>query len=130
MARACTFAISLGILLITGCGTGTIDGQDPGDPTDPTDPNDPNNPDDTDDPNNPPDDPPDNTLPTYPTQHPRIYLGTQRARLEAALAANTPAATRFVAKVDQWVAGTDLWGFQAWNAALLGQLTGQAKYCN
>ncbi|MEJ7603824.1 MAG: hypothetical protein WKG01_38415, partial [Kofleriaceae bacterium] len=70
-----------------------------------------------------------NPDPTYPTEHPRIYLTPNRARLEASLAANTPAATRFQAKVDQWVGGSDLWGFQAWNGALLGQLTGQAKYC-
>ena len=70
-----------------------------------------------------------NTLPTYPTQHPRIYLGPNRARLAAALADDTPAAATFRAKVDAWVGGADLWGFQAWNAALLGQLTGDAKYC-
>jgi len=71
----------------------------------------------------------DPTLPTYPTAHPRIYLTPNRARLEAALAANTPAASKFRSKVDQWVGGADLWGFQAWNAALLGQLTGTASYC-
>ena len=71
----------------------------------------------------------DGVLPTYPTQHPRIYLTPQQARLEAALAANTPAATRFKAKVDTWVGGGDICGFQAWNAALLGQLTGDAAYC-
>ncbi|HEU0033423.1 MAG TPA: hypothetical protein VFQ53_22480 [Kofleriaceae bacterium] len=71
----------------------------------------------------------DGVLPTYPTDHPRIYLTPNRARLEAALAAGTPAAQKFRDKVDQWVGGADLWGFQAWNAALLGQLTGDAKYC-
>ena len=70
-----------------------------------------------------------NPEPTYPTEHPRIYLTPNRARLEASLTANTPAAARYKAKVDQWVAGSDIWGFQAWNGALLGQLTGQAKYC-
>ncbi|MBS1118752.1 MAG: Fibronectin type domain protein [Deltaproteobacteria bacterium] len=71
----------------------------------------------------------DGVLPTYPTEHPRIYLTPNRARLEGALATNTAAATKFRATVDQWVAGADLWGFQSWNAALLGQLTGDAKYC-
>ena len=71
----------------------------------------------------------DSTEPTYPTAHPRIYLTPNRARLEAALAANTPAASRFKAKVDQWMSGSDIWGFQTWNAALLGQLTGTASYC-
>jgi hypothetical protein len=71
----------------------------------------------------------DGVLPTYPDQHPRIYLTPNRARLAGALAANTAAATKFRAKVDQWVGGADLWGFNSWNAALLGQLTGDAKYC-
>jgi hypothetical protein len=71
----------------------------------------------------------DDTLPTYPTAHPRIYLGTQKDRLQAALAANTEPATRFKAKVDQWLAGANVYGFSAWNGALLGQLTGNAAYC-
>jgi Heparinase II/III-like protein len=69
------------------------------------------------------------TEPTYPTQHPRIYLTPHRARLSAALAQGTPAASRFRTKVDQWLGGADLWGFQAWNGALLSQLTGNAAYC-
>ena len=71
----------------------------------------------------------DNTPPTYPTQHPRIYIAATKARLQAALAANRPSATRFKGIVDNWVNGTDYWGFGTWNAALMGQLTGQAKYC-
>jgi hypothetical protein len=67
--------------------------------------------------------------PTYPTQHPRIYVEKNRARLKAALDANTLAASRFRSTVDGWVAGTHVYGFQAWNAALLGQLTGDPKYC-
>ncbi|HEX8107504.1 MAG TPA: hypothetical protein VF516_07230 [Kofleriaceae bacterium] len=69
------------------------------------------------------------TTPVFPTAHPRIYLTPNRARLAAALSAGTPAATRFKAIVDQWVGGADLWGFSAWNAALIGQLTGNATYC-
>ena len=71
----------------------------------------------------------DNTEPTYPTEHPRIYLTPNRARLTAALEADSPAASRYRAKVDQWVNGSDIWGYNSWNAALLGQLTGEAKYC-
>jgi len=71
----------------------------------------------------------DNATPVYPTQHPRIYLTPNKARLAAALTARTPAATRFKGLVDQWVGGADIWGFEAWNAALLGQLTGTASYC-
>jgi hypothetical protein len=68
-------------------------------------------------------------LPTYPTQHPRIYINKHRERLSASLSANTSAAMRFRAVVDSWVGGTDVYAFQAWNGALLGQLTGDAKYC-
>lgn len=67
--------------------------------------------------------------PTYPTEHPRIYIAANRERLKAALDAGTPAATKFKAVVDGWVAGNDVWGFQIWNAALLGQVTGDPKYC-
>ena len=35
--------------------------------------------------------------PTYPTQHPRIYIEANRERLKAALDAGTPAATKFKA---------------------------------
>ncbi|MGE5185159.1 MAG: hypothetical protein ACM31C_23985 [Acidobacteriota bacterium] len=71
----------------------------------------------------------DNTQPTYPTAHPRIYLGPNKARLQQALSSGTTAAVRFKSIVDQWVGGTSLWGFETWNAALLGQLTGDPKYC-
>ncbi len=71
----------------------------------------------------------DDVLPTYPTAHPRLYLGANRARLAASLAQNTAAAARFRSTVDQWVGGANLWGFQAWHGALLGQLTGDPKYC-
>ena len=90
----------------TGGGDDTNGGTDPADET--------------------PDDP---TLPTYPTAHPRIYLTPNKARLMSTLAANTPAASKFRTKVDQWIGGADIWGFQAWNAALLGNLTGNANYC-
>src|SRR5262249_8787530 len=69
------------------------------------------------------------TTPVFPTAHPRIYLTPNRARLSAALSAGTPAATRFKSIVDQWIGGADLWGFSAWNAALIGQLTGNPTYC-
>jgi hypothetical protein len=68
--------------------------------------------------------------PVYPTAHPRIYLTPNRARLKAALDSNTPAAAKFKSKTDAWLAGSDVYNFQAWNAALLGQLTGTASYCS
>jgi len=69
------------------------------------------------------------TAPVYPTAHPRIYLTPNRARLKAALDSSTTTAARFRRTVDSWVAGSDVYNFQAWNAALLGQLTGTTSYC-
>ncbi len=73
--------------------------------------------------------PPNTNGPTYASQHPRIYMVANKARLQASLATNGPAAARFKSVVDSWVGGTDLWGFRAWNSALMGQLTGNAGYC-
>src|SRR5664279_1631103 len=70
----------------------------------------------------------DTSMPTYPDAHPRILLGTRKADLQAALAANTPAAVRFRTVVDSWIGGNDL-GLSAWHAALLGPLTADPKYC-
>ena len=68
--------------------------------------------------------------PIIPTAHPRIYMGAaSKQRLVAKLAASTPAATRFRAMVDSQIAGTPHYAFQPWNAALLGGLGGDAKYC-
>ena len=74
-------------------------------------------------------DPDVNVQPTYPTAHPRIYLGPNKARLQAALAANTAAAARFKQTVDNQLGGANYWEFRAWNVALMGQLTGDPKYC-
>jgi hypothetical protein len=65
----------------------------------------------------------------YAGDHPRIYLKANRDRLAADLASGRPAARRFLTAVDRWVDGADYWGFEAWNAALVGQLTGDPKYC-
>ena len=53
----------------------------------------------------------------------------EQARLHAALARGGPAATRFKGLVDNWVGGAEVDAFTAWNAALIGQLTGDPKYC-
>ncbi|HWU86902.1 MAG TPA: hypothetical protein VN253_06490 [Kofleriaceae bacterium] len=68
--------------------------------------------------------------PSYAGDHPRIYLKANRERLAASLTAGSPEAMRFRGVVDRWVDGNDEWGFEAWNAALLGQLTGDPKYCD
>jgi hypothetical protein len=67
--------------------------------------------------------------PDFADDHPRIYLPHNRDRLVAALEAGGPAATRFVALVDEIVGGGETYSFFAWNAALVGQLTGEARYC-
>ena len=67
--------------------------------------------------------------PIYAEDHPRIYLNANRERLAGALTAGTPAATRFKEMVDRWVDGGDVYGFEPWYAALIGQLTGDARYC-
>jgi hypothetical protein len=114
--------LGLGIGGIGGCGvdTGTGGGGDDGTGSDPGgmgsgsgDPTDPG----------------PTTTPVYPTAHPRIYLTPNRTRLTAALQANTPAATRFKTKVDQWLAGADIYLFQGWHGALISQLTGNTAYC-
>ena len=69
------------------------------------------------------------TTPVYADAHPRIYIAANKARLSAALTAQTPTAVRFKQMVDSWVAGADVYAFPRWNAALLGQLTGDPKYC-
>ena len=67
--------------------------------------------------------------PTFATAHPRIYLPGNLDRLKGALAAQTPAAMRFQKMVDDELGGRDFYAFPAWNAALMTQLTGDAKYC-
>jgi hypothetical protein len=68
--------------------------------------------------------------PTFAEDHPRIYLERNRARLQAALAEERPAAVRFRDLVDLQVGGRDLYAFESWYAALLGQLTGERAYCD
>lgn len=71
--------------------------------------------------------PPPVTPPIAPaTGHPRVMLGSQGARLRAAL--TSAAGARWLAACDSWVGGGDLWGFAAWNGALAGALTGNPKY--
>jgi hypothetical protein len=69
------------------------------------------------------------TGPTYPTQHPKIYIAANKARLAGAIASGRTAATRFKTLVDNYVAGTAYYNFPAWNAALMGQLSTDPKYC-
>lgn len=68
--------------------------------------------------------------PTIPSAHPRIYLtAANRSRLTGLIAAGAPSATRLRALVDAAVGGANPYGYEAWNSALLGQLTGEPRYC-
>src|SRR5215213_3187418 len=122
MTQTKTLAMALiGSLLVIGCGSGDQSSSDEGGDNYSGSDNNAGGPDQ--------DDEGADVLPTYPTQHPRIYIEKHRARLTAALTANTTAATRLRGEVDRWVGGADIYAFQSWNGALLGQLTGDAKYC-
>jgi hypothetical protein len=66
---------------------------------------------------------------TFSNDHPRIYMQSHKAALTSALTSGQPAAMRFKASVDRWVGGADVYNFSPWNAALIGQLTGDPKYC-
>jgi hypothetical protein len=67
----------------------------------------------------------------FPGEHPRVYLSeANRARLAAALDANAVPAARFRDLVDDELAGIEHYEFQPWFAALLGALTGDARYCD
>jgi len=65
--------------------------------------------------------------PSFATDHPRIYISANKDRLVAALAG--PAGQRFKSTVDRFVGGDDIYAFPAWNAALMGQLSGDPSYC-
>lgn len=67
--------------------------------------------------------------PSFAKDHPRIYLPRNRDRLEALVAADAPTWARFKNIVDIQVDGGNIYGFEAWYAALVGQLTGEARYC-
>lgn len=60
--------------------------------------------------------------------HPMVMLATQAVRLKAAMAAGTPAFTRWRSSVDSWLRGDDPWGFGADDGALLAALTGDSRY--
>ena len=67
--------------------------------------------------------------PAFSSDHPRIYIQSHKAALSDALSKGQPAAMRFKASVDRWVGGADVYNLSPWNAALLGQVTGDGKYC-
>jgi hypothetical protein len=68
--------------------------------------------------------------PQIAEDHPRIFFSTgNKERLLAKLTAREPAAVRFQEMVDSEIGGREHYAFEQWNAALLGVVTGDAKYC-
>lgn len=68
--------------------------------------------------------------PIIPDEHPRIYLNAaNKTRLKDLLAANDPAATRFRDMVENQLGGGDVYAYESWYSALMGQLTDDPKYC-
>ncbi|MBP8805334.1 MAG: hypothetical protein KBG48_12835 [Kofleriaceae bacterium] len=67
--------------------------------------------------------------PTFADDHPRIYLPNDRTRLERLVTSNAASWARFKRIVDLQLDGANIYGFQAWYAALVGQLTGEPRYC-
>jgi hypothetical protein len=67
--------------------------------------------------------------PVFADDHPRIYMERNRDRLAGLLEAGDPKAVRFKEMVDAELGGADIYEFRGWYAALIGQLTGDARYC-
>jgi hypothetical protein len=68
--------------------------------------------------------------PNFADQHPRIKISINADAARAAYDAGAPEAVRFGKMVDRWVAKPDsVYGFYPWNAAWMGQLSGDARYC-
>ncbi|WP_188113582.1 heparinase II/III family protein [Nocardioides humilatus] len=70
---------------------------------------------------------------SYAAAHPRVYLNAANTtRLRGLLADRAPAAVRFRKLVNSalGLSGSgDIYDYHAWYSALLGALTGDAKYC-
>jgi hypothetical protein len=66
-----------------------------------------------------------------PLGSPRILVSDAATltRLKSLLTNHVGSATRFKSYVDSQLAGTDNYGFEAWHAALMAQITGDASYC-
>src|SRR5262249_61028076 len=66
-----------------------------------------------------------------PLGSPRILVSdaTSLTRLRSLLTNRVSSATRFKSYVDSQLAGFDNYGFEAWHAALMTQVTGDTSYC-
>ena len=72
------------------------------------------------------------TTPSFATSHPKVLLNHAATKLclQQLLAGGAAAATRFKSMVDRQMSGGNVYGFQAWYAALLYQVTGNASYAS
>src|SRR5262249_39836456 len=61
--------------------------------------------------------------------HKILLRGASLSKLADGVKAATEAWRRLGGTADGWIGGENLWGFHAWTAALVGVLTGDAKYC-
>jgi hypothetical protein len=52
------------------------------------------------------------------------------ARYRSLLTGNAPSAVRFKGMVDSQMGGVNIYGFEPWHAALIGQITGTSSYCS
>jgi hypothetical protein len=69
--------------------------------------------------------------PVVPSEHPRILFNAQvKATLKDALATSQKPATRFRDMVDGQLGGADYYAFDAWHAAVMYQVSGDAKYAD
>lgn len=71
------------------------------------------------------------TTPPSPLNGLKVYLNEQvLAELKSSMTRGDAAATRFKSMVDYHLSSQRVYGFQEWNAALLYQITNDARYCN
>jgi len=70
------------------------------------------------------------TTPTFAATHPKVLLNHAATKLclQQLLAGGAASATRFKAMVDRQMSNNNVYGFQAWYAALLYQVTGELSY--
>ncbi len=75
--------------------------------------------------------PPPGNITLAPLGSPRILISDAATltRYRSLVTANAPSAVRFKSMVDSQVTGANIYGFEPWYAALMGQITGSASYC-
>jgi uncharacterized glyoxalase superfamily protein PhnB len=96
-----------------------------------TNPDSGSDPDPNADPESPVEPDPLPTLPPASLDGLKVYLNADvLEELRASMTSGDAAAIRFKSMVDYQLSTRSVYGFQEWNAALLYQVTNEAKYCN